>query len=344
VFRLLGPAPVGLLAVSLAVTVQADGLLDLGGAQNWNESPDHWPSLVVSNGVVRLGGSSLYVRNGRTLVLRGGARIEGAGASAVRWYDGATNQVDGLGTGVVVAADGELVAITSGAASRAGVVFDVAGPTGCVAALTLAGHLGAGGSASHLIKRGAGTMALRDLAHAVRTNRLEAGCLLVNGLSRCGSSSAGAQWLVLPNATLGGTGIISNAPVVVQGGTLQPGDGGGGALTIASNVVLGVGATLRFAITRTGTAAGATNNQLVVRQGNLQGLSNANLRVELLEGVNADEQRFRLITGGGNLIGAPVGAVVTTGRTGREAEVITGQDFVDVFIHNRKAGTVVMLK
>jgi hypothetical protein len=66
--------------------------------------------------------------------------------------------------------------------------------------------------------------------------------------------------------------------------------------------------------------------------------------VELLEGVNADEQRFRLITGGGNLIGAPVGAVVTTGRTGREAEVITGQDFVDVFIHNRKAGTVVMLK
>ena len=245
---------------------------------------------------------------------------------------------------VTVQADGELVPITSGAASRAGVVFDVAGPTGCVAALTLAGHLGAGGSASHLIKRGAGTMALRDLAHAVRTNRLEAGRLLVNGLSRCGSSSAGAQWLVLTNATLGGTGIISNAPVVVQGGTLQPGDRGGGALTIASNVLLTAGATLRFAIGRTGPSAGASNNQLVVRQGNLQGLSNANLRVELLEGVNADEQRFRLITGGGNLIGAPVGAVVTTGRTGREAEVITGQDFVDVFIHNRKAGTVVMLK
>jgi hypothetical protein len=109
-------------------------------------------------------------------------------------------------------------------------------------------------------------------------------------------------------------------------------------------VVLGVGATLRFAITRTGPVAGATNTQLVVRQGNLQGLSNASVLVELLDGVNADGRRFRLISGGGNLTGQSVGAVVTSGRDGREAVVMVGQDFVDVLIHNRKAGTVVMLK
>jgi hypothetical protein len=345
VFRLLHPAPVGLLDPSVAVLVAADGLLDLAGAQDWNADADHWPALVVSNGVVRTGGSALNVRNGRILVLQGRARLEGDGASAVRWFDGSTNLVDGLGTGVVVAADGELVPITSGAASRAGVVFDVTGGPGGGAALTLTGHLGAGGSSSHLIKRGAGTMVVNNLTHAVRTNRVEAGQLWVNGVARCGVTGGGtAQWRVLTNATLGGTGVLSNALVVVQGGTLQPGgELPGGILTIASNVTLTAGTILKFAIVRASGNRPA-NSQLVVRQGSLQGLAQATLQVTMDEGAEDTGTRYRLIAGGGDYSGQiPAVQFVTAGRAVRTAVLVAGPDFVDVIVYKRR-GTVVMLK
>ena len=100
VLRLIGPPQQAtqLLDNNLSIAVNADGLLDFNGVQDWCRNSDDPLHLTISNGQVRLGGSSLYVRNGRVLDLRGGARIDGDGATAIRFYDGATNLVDGLAT------------------------------------------------------------------------------------------------------------------------------------------------------------------------------------------------------------------------------------------------------
>ena len=338
VFRLIGPDPAPLLDNNLAVTVNADGLLDCNGFQDLDFTNSI--CLSVSNGLVRMGGSSLYVRTGKTLDLRGNTRIEGTGSSSVRFFDGATNLIDGMSTCVVLAADAAL----SNATGAAGVVFQVSGRTGDVAALNVTGHLGAGGCGSHLIKRGPGTMAITNLTHAARTNRVEEGTLLLNGLARCGLSGSGAQWLVLSNATLGGAGTISNASVVVQGGTLDPGDAAVAKLTIESNLVLAADSMLVFDFTPPDPVSGRMNDQIVIQKGVVAGLANAALRLDLHDRVNVDGQRFRIIQGGGDLTGQSFRAVAVTGRCGRQADVITGDGFVDVMIRSVVAGTTVIAR
>lgn len=343
VFRLIGPAQEEIMdvATNFVITVNADGLLDFNGVQDWNIAGADALHLTVSNGLVRMGGSSLHVRNGQTLRLYGSARIEGCGSSALQFYDGATNVVDGLTTCAVLSADAAFVA-TSG--NPAGVVFHVTGHTGDVAALEVTGHLGAGGAGSHLVKRGAGTMVMDNLTHAVRTNRVEQGTLQINGLSRCCATASGSQWLVLTNATLGGSGTISNASVVVQGGTLDPGGVAIGTLTVASNLTLTAGATLVFGLARVEPGMGHTNDQLVIQNGILTGLSNAALRIEAPDRPDVDGQSFRIIRGGGNLTGLAVRAVTFAGRTGRRAVVTTGDGFVDVNIRNTLTATVLIVR
>jgi len=338
VFRLIGSAQKQLLDNNLAIAVNADGLLDWNGVQDWDTT--NAPCLSVSNGLVRMGCSSLVVHNGRTLDLRGSARIEGCCTNALMFYDGATISVDGFDTGAVLAADAALEKTT---ANAAGVVFQVSGHTGDVAALHVTGHLGAGGADSHLVKRGAGTMAIGNLTHALRTNRVEEGTLLINGLSRCGSTVSGAQWLVASNATLGGSGIISNASVVVQGGTLDPGDAVAATLTIESDLVLTPGAALVFDLTRADPASGRIHDQLVIQKGALTGLSNAVLQIAVHDQLNVDGQTFRIICGGGDFTGQSFRAVSLTGLTGRRAEVTAGSDYVDVTIRNMLAGTSMLV-
>ena len=338
VFRLMGPPQSQVIDNNLAITVNADGLLDLGGVQDWD--PTGACCLLVSNGVVRTASNSVFVRNGRTLELYGNARIEGDGCSAIRFYDGATNQVDGLGTCAVMSASAALIQ----SANAAGVVFQVTGSTGDVVALEVSGHLGAGGAGSHLVKRGVGTMAIANLTHAVRTNRVENGTLLLNGISRCGSSSTGAQWLVTAHATLGGCGIISNAPVVVQGGAIDPGDAAGGTLTIEQDLALASGSTMIFDLTAVGPGTGRLHDQLVIQKGTLTGLSNATLRIDIHDHLNLDGQTFRIISGGGDLTGQTFQSVLVTGRSGRRAAVYAGNGFVDITVRNARAGTGVMLR
>ena len=337
VFRLIGSSQTQLMDNNLVVTVNADGLLDFNSVQDWD--PAGLFCLSISNGLVRLGGSSLYVRTGRTLELCGGARIDGDGVTAIRFYDGATNLVNGMATCAVLAADAALVR----ADNAAGVVFYVSGRTGDDVALDVTGHLGAGGAGSHLVKRGAGTMAIGNLTHAIRTNCVEEGTLLIRGLSRCGLPAAGAQWLVASNATLGGAGTISNAAVVVQGGTIDPGDAAAGTLTIESDLVLTPGTTLAFDLTRA-VAGGCAYDQLVVRQGTVTGISNAALRIDVHDRLNVDGQTFRIIAGGGNFTGQAFGAVVLTGAGGgRQALVSMGDGYVDVTIRSTCAGTGIVI-
>ncbi len=340
VFRLIGPAQAEVLDNLLVITVNADGLLDFNGVQDWCRDSEDSLRLSVSNGLVRMGGNSLYVHSGRTLDLRGGARIEGSGDSALRLYDGATNRVDGLSSCAVLAASAALISADNGA----GVVFHVSGRTGDVVALDVTGHLGAGGAGSHLVKRGAGTMAISNLTHAVRTNRVEEGTLLLNGVSRCAVPASAAQWAVLPHATLGGVGVISNAAVVVQGGTIDPGDAAVGCLTIDSNLVLSAGSMLRFDLACGSSGSGGTNDQLVIRRGVVTGLSNAVLRIEVPSPMDVDGQCFRIISGGGNLAGQSFGEVSLIGCRGRRADAVIGNGYVDVTIRNPDAGTGLIVR
>lgn len=342
IFRLIGPSEKNVLDNTLAIAVNADGLLDFNGVQDWCDNTENDTlKLSISNGLVRLGGSSLHVYKAQTLNLRGSARIEGNKTNSFVFYDGATIDVDGCNTTAVLLADADLHMVSG---SPSGVVFHVSGHTGDVAALEVTGHLGAGGAGSHLVKRGAGTMVMGNLTHAVRTNRVEQGSLQINGLSRCCATASGSQWLVLTNATLGGSGTISNASVVVQGGTLDPGGVAIGTLTIASNVTLTAGATLVFALARVEPGMGHTNDQLVIQNGILTGLSNAALRIEAPDRPDVDGQSFRIIRGGGNLTGLAVRAVTFAGRTGRRAVVTTGDGFVDVNIRNTLTATVLIVR
>jgi len=342
VIRLIGPSQqtAQLLDNNLYIMVNADGLLDFNGVQDWCRNSDDPLHLTISNGLVRLGGSSLYVRNGRMLDLRGSARIDGSGPTAIRFYDGATNLVDGLDSCVVVAADAALVR----ADNVTGVVFQISGHTGDVAALEMTGHLGAGGAGSHLVKRGPGTMAIANLTHALRTNRVEEGTLLIRGLSQCCSSGAGAQWLVASNATLGGAGTISNAAVVVQGGTIDPGDAAAGTLTIAADLQLGTGATLAFDLTPSDRNSDCMADQLVLQNGNLSGLSNATLRLDVQAQANVDGKTFRVISGGGDYTGTAFRMVAVTGVDGRRALVNAGVGYIDVTIQNLQLGTILIIR
>ncbi|MFZ4394030.1 MAG: hypothetical protein ACOYOU_00220 [Kiritimatiellia bacterium] len=343
VFRLIGPAQDEVMdvATNFIITVNSDGLLDFNGVQDWNVPEADGLHLMVSNGLVRLGNSSLQVSKAQTLNLRGSARIEGNQTNSCIFYDGATINVDGCNTTAVMLADADLHKV---AGSPSGVVFHVSGHTGDVAALEVTGHLGAGGAGSHLIKRGPGTMVMGNLTHAVRTNRVEEGTLQINGLSRCGATASGSQWLVLTNATLGGSGIVSNATVVVQGGTLDPGGTSVGTLTVASNVTLATEAVLVFDLARAGAGGSHTNDQLVIENGVLTGLSVATLCIVAPDGLDVDGRQFRLIRGGGNLKGQMFRAVNFVGRAGRRADVTTGNGFVDIAIRNTLGATVMIVK
>lgn len=320
VFRLIGPAQTQLLDNNLAITVAADGLLDFNGVQNWD--PDAALSLLASNGLTRLGGSSLYLRPGHTLDLRGSTRLEGSGTSAIRFYDGSTNVI--AGTGAVIAVDAALVSATNGA----GVVFDVSGALACT------GHLGAGGAGTYLVKRGSGTLTLANLSHAARTNRVEEGTLLLHGVSRCPAlSSVGAAWQVSSNAVLGGCGSISNAAVVVQG-TLAP----EGTFTVEAGLALFPGAALEIDISP------QTCDRLVLEKGALSGLTNATLHIALHGRPDVDGRTFRIVSGGGDLTGQMFQAVTLSGLPNRRAEITTGNGFIDLTIHNRLAGTGVMVR
>jgi hypothetical protein len=320
VFRLIGPAQAQLLDNNLAIVVQADGLLALNGVQNWDA--DSTTCLVVRSGCVDVGDGALFVRNGHVLDLHGAARMEGRGGSALRFYDGCTNRI--TGTGAVIAADAALVSTTN----NAGVVFQVTGSLACM------GHLGAGGAGSHLVKRGSGALALADVSHAARTNRVEEGTLRLNGVARCtGLVSAGAAWQVSGGAMLAGCGIISNATVAVHG-TLAP----EGAFTIEKDLALLPGADVCLDLTQ------AVPGQLILQKGKLTGVDNATLRVVADGRRDLDGRTFRIVAGGGDLTGTAFLSVAFSGPPNRYAKVTTGNGFIDLTIRNRLAGTVVIME
>ncbi|QHI68536.1 exo-alpha-sialidase [Tichowtungia aerotolerans] len=91
-------------------------------------------------------------------------------------------------------------------------------------------HGNIGGASSTLTKSGAGALVLFGANNGYGNTVVSSGTLLVNGVldSRAATVSVGGA------AVLGGSGTIDRSVAVAGGGTLSPGDGGAGTLTLSS--------------------------------------------------------------------------------------------------------------
>ncbi|MCU9950564.1 DUF4347 domain-containing protein, partial [Pseudomonas sp. PDM13] len=127
------------------------------------------------------------------------------------------------------------------------------------AAVTLSGVISGG---SLLAKSGTGTLTLTGTNTYSGATSVTAGSLIVDG-----ALSATSGVFVSSGATLGGSGSIfasssTNTVTVQNGGTLSPGNGGAGALTVNGNLLMNSGSTLALDIN--GTSAGTQYDQVIV--------------------------------------------------------------------------------
>lgn len=139
----------------------------------------------------------------------------------------------------------------------------------------------------NLTKLGAGTLTLAGSNTYDGPTVIAAGTLRVNGSIATGAVTVAA------NAVLGGTGVITGATTVQNGGWLAPGNGGMGTLTINNNLLL-AGQTW-LGLSKDG---GVATNSLVLVAGTLtQGgsLVVTNLGINTLMAGDS----FKLFTAGG---------------------------------------------
>ena len=113
------------------------------------------------------------------------------------------------------------------------------------------------------IKTGAGTLTLSGTNVYLGTTTISNGTLLVNGVL---TTNAASTVTVATNATLGGTGLINGATIVQDGGTLAPGSGGIGQLTISNDVNLSASSKSSMELSKNG---GVLTNDLVLIAGTL---------------------------------------------------------------------------
>ena len=93
-------------------------------------------------------------------------------------------------------------------------------------------------------KSGAGTLTFAGANTYTNTTTVSAGTLLVNG------SLATTPVTVATTATLGGNGTIGGTVTVQSGGTIAPGAGGIGRLTVNNTITLQAGSTTRMEINK----------------------------------------------------------------------------------------------
>jgi len=251
-------------------------------------------ALTIENGgrVQALGGVSLGQAAGTTgmLTLRGTAANRGIlETSRIR---------AGLGT-VNITLDGGLLRATqddSNFFTGFGARDVTLGANGGV--IDTNGHnigiaprfVGTGG----LAKDGAGTLTLTGANAYTGATEILAGRLLING----NQSAAIGLTNVAAAATLGGFGTIGGGVDMSAGGTLTPGSGGVGTLTINGNLVLGGGSQLAFEFGQANTVGGALND-LVNVDGNLT--LDGTLNVTVPTGGNFGVGLYRVFNYGGTL-------------------------------------------
>ncbi|MGQ9661361.1 MAG: hypothetical protein ACUVWX_03375 [Kiritimatiellia bacterium] len=330
VFRLIG-SPSSIIHANTSIRIESDGVLDLGGVQDLDLQSSG--SLTNRSGNLRLGNRSLRLRSGNSLFLGGSARVEGTATDSLWLADGCEIIVDATDTRAVLATDARL-----DVAEGKSIVFRVADKPNDAVDLDVLGHLGAGGLGGRITKLGPGTMAvLQHTCGSGTTNVVAEGCLRLAGVSTGGK---GACWIVSTNGALTGSGAIIGADVLVDGGTLQPGDDVG-TLTVEGNVTVRSSGRLVIEVSRHGASVPAEYGRLAIG-GRLSGLENLDLVVLITARPEIDLLTLRVVTCTNDLTGSSFRSAILMGAQGR-LRVTTGQGFVDVLLNLRK-GTGLILR
>jgi autotransporter-associated beta strand protein len=100
-----------------------------------------------------------------------------------------------------------------------------------------------------LFKAGSGTWVLTGTNTYTGGTVIRGGSLLVN--NTVGNATGAGPVTIMDQATLGGTGMIQGVVTNLPGGTLAPGDGNAGTLTMSNNLVLEAGSKCQFEIGQT---------------------------------------------------------------------------------------------
>ncbi|WP_206185544.1 autotransporter-associated beta strand repeat-containing protein, partial [Sphingosinicella sp. CPCC 101087] len=158
-------------------------------------------------------------------------------------------------------------------------------------AVTFAGTVSGTGS---LVKDGAGTLILTAANSYTGATQVVAGTLLVNG----DQSAATGLTSVASGATLAGAGIIGGDVAVDDGGTLAPGAGGAGVLTINGSLSLASAAQIGMDL-GAANAVGSAFNDLVDVEGDL--ILDGTLNVTVTPGGTFGIGLYRIANYGGTL-------------------------------------------
>ncbi|KRC81464.1 hypothetical protein ASE13_03470 [Sphingomonas sp. Root241] len=231
--------------------------------------------VKTDNGRLELTGANSYT--GGTAINGGELRISsdanlGAASGGLSFDGGTLNTAADISTGRAIAFAGQAVFSTD-----TGTTLTLTG------AVTGAGALG---------KLGAGTLVLAGTGSYAGITEIGQGTLLVNG------DYAAATGLVrmYQGSTLGGTGTIGGN--VSLAGTLAPGAGGAGTLTINGNLAISQSATLAWEFGQANVAGGALND-LVNVGGNLT--LDGTINVAVPAGGAFDAGIYRVFNYGGTL-------------------------------------------
>ena len=170
--------------------------------------------------------------------------------------------------------------------------------------MTVGANNGAG-TFSGVIQNTSGTILLTKTGTGIQTftgtntytggTNVTAGNLFVTNTS---GSGTGSGLVTVTNGVLGGTGTISGAVSISSTGSLAPGIGAPGKLTINNSVTFASGTT--FAVDINGTTAGASYDQLATNSAVT--LGNATLAV-MLGAAPVGQQVYTIISGASSISG-----------------------------------------
>jgi len=169
-------------------------------------------------------------------------------------------------------------------------------------AVSFGGLISGSGSVTQF---GPGTLTLTGTnSYTGATNVGNDGTLLING----DQSAATGLTTVAATATLGGTGIIGGSVDMSAGGTLAPGRGGAGTLTILGGLTLSPGSTLAYEF-GAANSVGNPLNDVVNVGGNL--VLDGTINVSQTAGGLFDVGVYRVFNYGGTLVdnGLALGAL-----------------------------------
>jgi len=198
--------------------------------------------------------------------------------------------------------------------------------------LTFAGAISGTGAVQQI---GSGTTTLTGANSYKGATVVNNGTLLING----DQTAATGATLVLPNATLGGSGIIGGDVTIIDLATLAPGNAGAapGTLTINGNLFLGEASKLAYGFGQANVVGGALND-LVKVGGNLT--LDGKLNATLAPGGAFDAGIYRIASYGGTLTdnglditslpaGTPVGTVLVQTAVDKQVNLVntTGLNF-----------------